>query len=194
MIRHALRKRRQESIQCQNIYCNNISCKLDVLEKKVIQALEIWTENYKLKIPESPEFKEKENIKDINNSVLNRINSGLKELEKQSENIHDLLERGVYDIPKFLERQKIISEKKEKLQKEKEEIRKALALQKEKHTNKTELGSKIKKIMDVYSKLSSPKQKNDLLKEVVDKIIYNRETGGRWVDTDNFEIELYLKI
>ena len=197
MIRHAYTKNRKkqkqiiihEQIICPNINCNNVGCKLDELEKQVIKALELWTENYKLNLPEI-----KDNDTELNNKTLNRIESGLKELEKQSENIHDLLERGVYDVPKFLERQKIIAEKTDALKKEKENFEKSILIRTEKRTNKNELVPKIKKIMKLYYKLDNPKQQNELLKEVVEKIVYVREKGGRWIDKSEFEIELYPKI
>jgi len=188
MIRH-LDQKGFEQIVCYTINCHNAACKLEVLEKKVIAALALWTENYKLKLPET-----KNKDSEINSKALGRINSGLRELEKQSSNVHDLLERGIYDVEKFLERQKIIAEKTEALEKEKAEFEKNLLLQKEKKTNKNELIPKIKKLMKLYHKLSNPKPKNELLKEVIEKVTYIRETSGRWVEADNFEIELYPKI
>ena len=177
-----------ETIICQTINCDNAACKLEVLENKIVEALEKWTENYKLRFPET-----KENKNETNAKIFKNINSKLKELEEQSKNIYDLLERGVYDISKFLERQKIIAEKIQSVEKEKEEFETSI-LQKEKKSDKNNLSLKIKKVMTLYSKLNSPKQKNELLKQIIEKVIYVRESSGRWVDSGNFEIELYPKI
>lgn len=149
----------------------------------------MWTENYKLIFPEA-----KTNKHETNNKYLNRINAKLKELEKQSENIHDLLERGIYDAQKFLERQKIIAEKTANLENEKSNIEKTQLLQKENKLSKSELLPKTKKLMQLYPRLNSSRQKNVFLKEIVDKIIYTRKQSGRWVDADNFEIDIYPKI
>ncbi|MCL2772143.1 MAG: recombinase family protein [Oscillospiraceae bacterium] len=192
MIRHVYRAD-EEQIICSTINCNNAACKLDVLERQIIKALEIWTENYKLKFPEISRTKFGQET-ETNAKTLNRIKSGLKELEKQSENIHDLLERGVYDVQTFLDRQKVIAEKTETLKKEQKECEKSINLQKEKSSNKNNLLPKIHKVMDIYPKLQTPKQKNELLKEVIEKVVYTREKGGRWINPEDFEIELYPKI
>ena len=67
-------------------------------------------------------------------------------------------------------------------------------LRKEKVLNKNGLIPKIRKLMDLYYKLITPSQKNELLKEIVSKVVYIREKGGRWADPEDFEIELYTKI
>jgi len=48
--------------------------------------------------------------------------------------------------------------------------------------------------MTLYSKLNNPKPKNELLKQIIEKVIYVRESGGRLVDSGDFEIELYPEI
>ena len=40
---------------------------------------------------------------------------------------------------------------------------------------------KLENIIDVYYTLPDAKSKNDLLKEVIEKVVYIRSDGGRWV-------------
>ncbi len=54
---------------------------------------------------------------------------------------------------------------------------------------------KSENIIDVYYTLPDAKSKNDLLKEVIEKVVYIRSVGGRWIkDKDNFEITVYPKL
>ena len=48
--------------------------------------------------------------------------------------------------------------------------------------------------LDVYDQLPTAKAKNDMLKEVLEKVVYTKESGGRWAKPDAFEIVIYPKI
>ena len=50
-------------------------------------------------------------------------------------------------------------------------------------------------MIDLYWKAKTPKEKNELLKEVIDKVIYTKEEGGRWSGkVDSFTLDLYPKL
>ena len=47
---------------------------------------------------------------------------------------------------------------------------------------------KIEKLIDVYFSLPDATTKNKMLKEVIERVEYTREKGGRWVENkDNFD-------
>ena len=54
---------------------------------------------------------------------------------------------------------------------------------------------KIEKLLEVYNELPNAKQKNDMLKEILEKVVYTKDKGGRWHNLpDDFEIVVYPKI
>ena len=54
---------------------------------------------------------------------------------------------------------------------------------------------KVEKLLDVYRILPTPAAKNDMLKEVLEKVVYIKENGTRWHGSkDDFEITIYPKI
>ena len=58
-----------------------------------------------------------------------------------------------------------------------------------------ELVPKVEKLLEVYSELPDAKAKNEMLKEVLEKVVYNKEDKCRWHNSpDNFEIVLYPKL
>ena len=54
---------------------------------------------------------------------------------------------------------------------------------------------KVTHLLAVYHTLPSAKAKNDMLKEVLEKVIYNKDKNGRWHNSpDDFEIKLFPKM
>lgn len=53
---------------------------------------------------------------------------------------------------------------------------------------------KIKNVIDVYYTLTSAKAKNELLKEVIERVTYSKEHSARFTkDYDNFDLSVYPK-
>ena len=191
MIRHVYRKN-TEQIVCPYIDCDNVASKLEVLERKILSGLEVWLENYKIKLGNTQlKSKKRSTESDFNQTALNNIENELLELDKQLENIHNLLEKGIYDTDKFLERSRFISGKISTLKEECDNIKKSIAVTNKKSDTQRLLIPKIEKIIDIYNTLQSPMEKNNLLKEVIEKVVYTRDSGGRWSDPENFAIEIY---
>lgn len=54
---------------------------------------------------------------------------------------------------------------------------------------------KIEKLIDVYFSLPDAATKNKMLKEVIERVEYTREKGGRWVENkDNFDLKIFPKL
>ena len=183
-----------DTLYCPPIDCNNVSCDLAVVEKAIIKSLEDWLKQYKLKwtnkIPST-----KTNIINIKKQGLKKIDNEINKLKTQFENLHDLLEQGVYDIEKFLERSKILTERINQAEAEKEDLKNEIELEDKKKKNQKDIIPKVENILESYKKAKTPLQKNNLLKEVLDKVVYTKEVNGRWHNRpDDFEIVLYPKI
>lgn len=134
----------------------------------------------------------KENDRVVNlKHTLSLLEKESTELNKQKNNLHDLLERGVYDIDTYLERTHILSTKTD-------ENKKAIAstlelIEKEEsiNINYSEIAVSIKMVLENYRKTDDVKLKNFLLKSVIDEIVYFKEKNKR---TAKFEIDIKLKI
>jgi hypothetical protein len=56
---------------------------------------------------------------------------------------------------------------------------------------------KVRRLLEVYTELPTASAKNDLLKDVIEKIVYTKtEKGSRWHEnrTDRFKIVLYPRL
>lgn len=171
--------------------CHTRSTAFEVVEKKLLDALREWLDQYKLQF-ETKDFSvgEISQIEILKNQI-ETLQNELKTIDAQMGKLHDLLERGIYDEETFIKRSKVLSDRKEKIHQalvENEEL-----LQKEKKAIRTrkETIPKIEHILDIYNDLDDPKKKNDLLKKVLEKCVYKKE---RHQVGDDFELTIYPKL
>jgi len=91
---------------------------------------------------------------------ISNLDKEFETLNKQSNSLHDLLEQGVYSVDTFLERSKIISEKKEANRKERAQLEEKLK-EYEKYTNaQKNFIPKTESLIKVYKMIEDPADKN----------------------------------
>lgn len=100
---------------CTNTKCDNVSSKIEIIEKKILESLEIWLENYEKEINSIDILQSNtSDIINIKTSSMKKIKENLNECNIKSEKIYDFLEKGIYTIDIFIERKnKILKEQKE---------------------------------------------------------------------------------
>lgn len=182
------------SLICVGPTCPNVSSPLYMVEKKLLKTLEDWLNNYKLEIKQQE--KQDNNLEaDIVEESIENINNELEVLNKQLNNLHDLLEQNIYDAETFMKRSKILNDKINEAKVNKRELENKLnnidVIEKSKKT----IIPKIERVLEIYDRLETPKKKNELLKEVIDEVIYIKKEGGRWSGkVDKFTLNLYPKL
>lgn len=130
--------------------------------------------------------KANENYVDYSENIKS-INKEKKKLNGQMDNLHDLLEQGVYDISTFMSRQKNINTRISELSEQLKIIE--LKSSKHKHIDSDKMIKKIRTAVDCLED-STPEEQNELLKTFVDKIIYHKE----WSDpSDKCNLEIRIK-
>lgn len=191
---YPIEKNQADTIMCTASNCDNVSSALYLVENKILLALKEWLSEYKL----SWKNEEKEHnfqILDIKKDNLKEIETNIEKLKNQINKTYELLEQGIYSQKTFLERSSLNTKKLEKLKKEKEKLKSDLSAEILKNENKKNIIPKIEKLLSVYENLKTPKAKNDMLKNVLEKVIYTKLKGGRWhSDPEDFEIILYPKL
>ncbi len=115
------------------------------------------------------------------------IENKLKEIQKQKNKLHDLLEREVYDIDTFLERQKILKEREDELDRQLDYFHQEQL--KVKTPSLRILKEKIEAVLDAYAESDMP-TRNKLLKTVIETIVYTKEKGWK---PQNFKIEIFFR-
>jgi DNA invertase Pin-like site-specific DNA recombinase len=173
------RKYQSTHILCATKGCCS-SSRLDYVEQAVIENIK--EKLAELKSAKSPIKKEADYT-----AVLTGIDKEISTLAKQKANLHDFLERGIYDVDTFLERSNTIAERISELTKQREEIETKQKLQPKADLN-TAI-AKIENVLNLYWKSSVP-QRNKLLKEIITDGTYYKERGWK---PNQFLIKLNYK-
>ena len=119
-----------------------------------------------------------------------------QQLQTQLSNTYDLLEQGVYTKDVFLSRNKMLVEKLDELHAALESLEKEIALEQKRLQAKIDVIPKVENILDVYWTLPDVKSKNDLLKSVLDKVVYTKSgrNGPHRKIHYTFTLDLYPKL
>ena len=125
---------------------------------------------------------------------LNAIQDEIITLNKQMDSLYDFLEQGVYTTEIFIERSKKISDKMSELKENEDNIKNELSKSKKQTAINKDFIPKLKNILDTYYEISDPEIKNQMLKEVVEKVVYTKEKRGTKKTPDKFEITIYPKL
>lgn len=196
MVRRPYTNRTQEdTLMCSIPACKNVSSKLKLVEDKILLTLKNWLVQYKINW-EIERNETHTNInKETNKIILGQLIIEKSTLEKQLDNIYNLLEQGVYDTKKFFERSDILSKKIENINKSILNIQSELSNKDLEKSEKNNIIPKVEKVLELYYKTDSPEIKNKLLKDVLNKVVYSKTQKTRWHgDPNDFEIIIYPKI
>lgn len=180
-------------IRCNNSkHCGNKSSRFEYVEERVIASLKEWLEQYKLQwdLEQRPDSQPTHSV-ELREFTVSNLQTELKNLQQQKGRLHDLLERGIYDEETYLERSKHLAKK---IAKTREALEAAVEeLDKEKERAKAQINiiPKVEHVLEVYDQLDDPKQKNTLLKGVLEKVVYRKEKYQR---NDQFTLVIYPKL
>ncbi|MDF2945184.1 MAG: Recombinase [Herbinix sp.] len=185
-------KTKYDTLMCPTANCPNISTRLSSIEDAILHALELWLSKYQLQIGEDTSLQ--------NNIIINLLENKLEQydsvaldLQMQMDTIYELLEKGIYTTDQFLERSKHIASRIEENKKEKETLVKEYELESNVIFSRANISSRTEYLLNTYRMLPSAQAKNDLLKEVLEKVEYVKDHSARYkgVDPNDFTIKLY---
>jgi len=193
MVRRPYSNGQPASLICAATSCHNVSSRLSFVEQRVLDGLREWLEDYRLEwglnAPQNSSQLEQKR------RAAKRLNSELAALDKQLDNVHDLLEQGVYSTEKFLERSRVLAEKIQSVKDNLEAIETEIALDVAREESRRNIIPKVEHLLAVYNDLPDAKAKNDMLKSVLDKVVYTKERGARDGGTpDGFDLVLYPRL
>lgn len=183
------------SLMCHDTACDNIGSYFDIVEERILDALRGWVENYKTHYT-APEVSPGDDSLQIKERTLSHLISEYGKLNKQLDTTHDLLEQGIYSTDQFLERSRKVSAR----LKENEDARRALQQEieedRKREASRSQIVPKVEHLLAVYDVLPSAMEKNEMLKEVLEKVVYLKERRARRKTDrlDDFEITIYPKI
>ncbi len=185
-------KNQPDTLICPDKYCGNVSCALCCVEDRILQSLKNWLSEYMVVCNnKNNNLEALEQIK-IKQQILLNLERQIYDTKKQINKLYDLLEQEVYPLELFIKRSNVTNDKLKRLLEDKALLQKDINQNLNQRNNRNVMKTEIKKLLEVYTELPTPKQKNDMLKEILKKVVYTKNKGGRWhVPPDDFEIVLY---
>ncbi|MEH7125998.1 recombinase family protein [Bacillus sp. JJ1773] len=191
MVRFPRVDRPNDTVRCNNHRCKGIQkgATFALVEDKIIKTLENIIEEFEL--PKEERKKGKSLIK-LKEKALQGLENEKKEIEVQNENIHELLEKGIYNIDTFLQRQQVIREKLEQVDVKISYLKTEIDREYRQQEAQITFIPKLKNVLEVYHSTNDVEMKNRLLKSVIEKAIFTRKI--EWIKRDQIEIELFTKI
>ncbi len=190
------KKNPADTLMCPVSECPQISAPLQVVERKLLESLVDWVKHYEADPNNSIlNFGATENEIESLSRKIKSLRIELSNLSKQRDNLHDLLERGIYDADTFLARSRSISDRLQQAQVDLKQSETDLQVAKQRRDSQATLIPSIRQALEIYHTLPDAKAKNDLLKTVLDKVVYTKTTRTpRGGDPDNFTLTLYPRI
>lgn len=164
------------------------SSHLDLVEKKVFEALQNLLNSYKLDLSSSSTNNEISSLISNTEKQISLLNDELNKASSQKEKLYDFLEQGIYDQATFLDRSKILANKILDIQNKLFELSDKKADYTTLKNRKENIIPTIQKVIDTYPN-ANPVDKNKLLKSCLKKIEYYKEPNCRI--QDNFTVTLF---
>lgn len=179
---------------CPNRACDNVGSKFNVVEERLLQALSLWLADYRLVWSDRLPADEKAAI-DIKAQSITKAKAEVERLRKQLSRTHDLLEQGVYDTDTFLERSRALSARIQSTNESIAALSDELVEDEARAAARRNVVPKVEHLLELYAELPTAQAKNEMLKEVVEKVEYVRlSRSGRNGPFDNFELLLFPRL
>jgi hypothetical protein len=187
-----------DTILCAIPECSNVSSHFSIVENRVIEALKEWLQGYKLdwNLDTAPKKKATKNPQlELRRKALKQADTEIEILNAQIGKTHDLLEQGIYDTNMFLDRTRELGERKRQAEFDRAALEEDLEIEQMREESRINIVPKVEHLIAVYHELPTPQAKNDLLKDVLERIEYIKERGNRWHgSTDDFELAIFPRL
>ena len=179
---------------CHSRACSNVSSPFTLVEARILETLGQWLGDYKLRWDNQYEVQPVR--RDALQKALTKAKHDLEVLEKQLSRTHDLLEQGIYTTEDFLDRSKSLSVRIDNAKTDQTTLEAELGLSVARDESRRVIIPKVEHLLEVYKILPTAAQKSELLKEVLEKVVYTKKTNGsfRGASADDFEIILYPRL
>ena len=172
---------------CAEPTCNNHSSYIYLVEERVIEFIQKWGNEHDI-FPvgdsESPTVDY--------NAELTAILKAEAKINAQLDKAFEAFETGIYDAETFKKRNSTLKMQLEEIENKKDEYKKHIESAGQKEKAYREFIPKVKEILLFYDTLPTAKDKNDVLKEIIDHIEYIKETKGHNHERE-FDIVVYPK-
>lgn len=194
MVYQPRKDRPNPQVRCVQPSCKSIQkgAALSLVEERILQGLKEIVEAFELEETMFQMKTQTSNELPVKEKALENKQNELNELQKQKNSLHDFLEKGVYDIDTFMERQKTLVIRLKQAEDEAKILKDEITREKHQEENIMEFMPKVKSALEAYHSTEEIEEKNRLLKTILEKATYLRKK--EWKKKDEFVVQLYSKV
>lgn len=189
MLRRTRKDRPHALLVCKTYECPTRSATCERVEQRVLEQLTQLCTDLPSRTIAAPRTKSTVTRYDVLKQSIDEVQSELNQLRTQQNNLHDLLERGIYDGDTFLERNSVVRERVERLTSKLTDFHADMQTVRDQLTSHEILLPGIGTVVEQLRRTNDVALRNRMLKMVFSHIAYRR-TG---TDAD-FELDLFLNI
>lgn len=177
------------SLKCPTRDCNNVSAPVELIEKELLRVLTDWAGKYRVASMPNTTTDDTDLLK----SAIEQKKNEIQTLKKQMDRTYSLLEQDVYSIDVFRERKASIGESIENLQNEIDTLTAHLNTQLANQYAYYNYLPRLQNVIDIYYETEDIQKRNNLLKEVLEKVEYvkNQANVKNCRNLINFELSVY---
>jgi len=180
-------------LKCYNQLCQNKSSRFAYVESTLLKHLEEWLKGYKAQwkkhkpagIPQGTD------IISVKEQALKSLTKDLADLHGQKKEIHNLLERRLYDEETFLERSQEIAADIQKTNSAIKALNAEIEVEKKRQLAQHEIIPKVERAIKLYARSDDPAEQNAILKSVLKYAVYKKE---KWQRNDQFTLVLFPRL
>ncbi len=173
---------------CPTRGCPTVSQSCESVEQLLIQSLQAFLRNLELQAPDKkPDLSGDQ-------AALRSVEEQLSGIDARIRKTFDLVEDGTYTKEIFTARQAELSQKRLGLVAAQHKIQARLNRAAEEYRASMQLAPSVRHVLDVYDPASSPQERNDLLKTVIDHIDYNKTTKTKKFAQSTLTLTIHPKI
>lgn len=195
MVRRPYQSGRQETLLCPHKYCHTVASDLSVVEEEVLSSLRAWLRNFELEYAATMQQTPRPSDPAATlRPVLANLEKELAQLSAQEQRAYELVEQGVYTPQVFTQRSKAISDKQAAIRKQFDAITTQICELEDLETARANVAPAIRAVLDSYPSAQSPKEKNELLRSVLQKVIYTKTSRASWKSGSDMKVIIFPKL
>lgn len=187
-------RNKYSTLKCPNRYCNNVSSPIFLVEEQILQFLRDWLVSYDLNTDSAADFPIHKEISSKQDMIC-RMESEIAGLHSQLEKVYNFLEQGVYTVEIFQNRSAVLNKNIEQLNDSIRQTQEELERLEFLRVEKESYAPKVRFLLDNYG-TNSVESNNRILKEVIEKVYYEKTAPNRrgGLYNANFTLSIFPNI
>lgn len=189
------KRNKYATLKCPNKYCDNVSSPIFLIEDQLLLFLREWLESYRMDSDSSESIPPASKEIEILQAAVAKNNSEISKLDSQLNKAYSFLEQEIYTVDVFRERQRLLTKDINSLQESNEKIISEIKRYNDLQYSSEQIIPRLTHLLEVYQN-SSPAVCNELLKELILRIEYYKDTPNTrgHLDYINFTLDIHPKL